>query len=607
MSCTFGAETLRLSPWALRAGRGPSETGWGPEKEDFSAVPDETPRKLPLKLETRLEAMDIQLASGVPVLTCWKMAWVHHGFRLPLRAASSKPKYVASAPALQLDPALEHPWHPRGPQEAMYKDKTSKRFHWVSEILNKILKEFSEAAQETEREPVEKEAFEEGGSHAVPVSDEEPGAIQSAGVPVLSDPGGKPTTPGQRNLFAAAQAMAVLTFLVRLVRTLILYPQMAGYELDGAAHEHVKQREDLLSFQDRSNDCEVVEKLIGSLILIFRQLLFDSFFPMPQRPIKVGSAFEGWSPREEDIVYRMLVPLTAPRGHAFRLERTLPKRGQRGNFRVRVEPVCICMRERLGGRLLCFLHHSEEELRNQNTSLLRSFCTGSFLDVQKTACWFQKLVKTSWLVMLQSAFCPLTLLPSSRSCKFKVTTRNGKSFTMELVFGVQQGDSDVFVSSESTEGLFTPSTTWPESYAVAEAKFGYKARLLPHNSCHLKCLQLCARILPGTCFSTSTLKTVVMHLLNSTHPSNWRGMNVLLRMQEIMRYLHHCLEEKRLDPFFIGNENMTELASVPLPTREAEPLNLFQHLAQDPAAHAKALREFMDLRDRLIRLLFYGH
>ncbi|KAM6140415.1 LOW QUALITY PROTEIN: inositol 1,4,5-trisphosphate receptor-interacting protein-like 1 [Pterocles gutturalis] len=597
--------------------------------------------------------MDIQLASGVPVLTCWKMAWTW----LQLQLFSWTLHW--STPGI---PGVS------SPQEAMYKDKTSKRFHRVSEILNKILKEFSEAAQETEREPVEKEAFEEGGSHAVPVSDEEPGAIQSAGVPGVD---GKTnsnavesrhfqryciegaaavlgsmllgmafccaihvwrkrrqtplyrgkcqlevTLPRQKQTQRQTsdergqKAMAVLTFLVRLVRTLILYPQMAGYELDGAAHEHVKQREDLLSFQDRSNDCEVVEKLIGSLILIFRQLLFDSFFPMPQRPIKVGSAFEGWSPREEDIVYRMLVPLTAPRprGHAFRLELDTAEERPARNFRVRVEPVCICMRERLGGRLLCFLHHSEEELRNQNTSLLRSFCTGSFLDVQKTACWFQKLVKTSWLVMPQSAFCPLTLLPSSRSCKFKVTTRNGKSFTMELVFGVQQGDSDVFVSSESTEGLFTPSTTWPESYAVAEAKFfGYKARLLPHNSCHLKCLQLCARILPGTCFSTSTLKTVVMHLLNSTHPSNWRGMNVLLRLQEIMRYLHHCLEEKCLDHFFIGNENMTELASVPLPTREAEPLNLFQHLAQDPAAHAKALREFMDLRDRLIRLLFYGH
>ncbi|KAM6331306.1 uncharacterized protein FN964_014870 [Alca torda] len=36
---------------------------------------------------------------------------------------------------------------------------------------------------------VEKEALQEGGSQAAPVSDEETGAIQSAGVPVLSTPG----------------------------------------------------------------------------------------------------------------------------------------------------------------------------------------------------------------------------------------------------------------------------------------------------------------------------------------------------------------------------------------------------------------------------------
>ncbi|NWU73630.1 IPIL1 protein, partial [Pterocles burchelli] len=342
-----------------------------------------------------------------------------------------------------------------------------------------------------------------------------------------------------------------------------------------------------------------VESLIGSFILIFRHLLLDSFFPIVQRPIKVGSAFEGWSPREEDIVYRMFVPLRPPPGHIFRLE--LDTAGERParNFRVWVEPVCICMSERLWGSVLCFLHHSEEELRNQDTSRLRFLCSGSFLDVEKTACWFQKLVRTSWVVLPQSAYWRLTVLPSSRSCKFMVTRRNHKSLTMELVFGVRQGNSDVFVSSQSTEGLFTPSTAWPETYAVAEAKFfGHMAGLLPHNSCHLTCLQLCARILPGSCFSTSTLKTVVMHLLNSTHPSHWRRMNVLLRLQEIMRYLHHCLEEKRLDHFFIGNENMTELASLPLPTREAEPLNLFQHLAKDPAAHAEALREYMDLRDR---------
>jgi len=40
-----------------------------------------------------LGVMDIQLPGWVPGLTHWEIAWVHHGFLLPLRASSSKPTY----------------------------------------------------------------------------------------------------------------------------------------------------------------------------------------------------------------------------------------------------------------------------------------------------------------------------------------------------------------------------------------------------------------------------------------------------------------------------------------------------------------------------------
>ena len=142
---------------------------------------------------------------------------------------------------------------------------------------------------------------------------------------------------------------------------------------------------------------------------------------------------------------------------------------------------------------------------------------------------------------------------------------------------------------------------------MAEANFfSHMARQAPHDSFHLKCLQLCACILVGTGFSTYTLKTVVMHLLTTTPLSGWRRKHLLLRLQDIMRYLRCCLEEKRLDHFFLGNERVPEEISLPPDFRTLEPLNLFQCLAQDPAAHVEALREFVELRDRLTRLLIYG-
>ncbi|KAM9615564.1 LOW QUALITY PROTEIN: inositol 1,4,5-trisphosphate receptor-interacting protein-like 1 [Morphnus guianensis] len=347
--------------------------------------------------------------------------------------------------------------------------------------------------------------------------------------------------------------------------------------------------------QNLARDCQVVEDLIGNFILVFREISANSFFPVLQPAIGVGSAFEGWSPREEDII-RLLVPLKPPSGHAFHLE--LGKRGETPAWDscVRVELVCM-RREQLAGDMLCFLHHPEEDLRrNQGPSLLRTFCAGSYLDVQKTAHWFYQLVQAAWVVLSQSSTWHLTMLPSSCSCKFQVTEGNNKSHIIEVMFGVQQGNSDIFVSSQNTEAIFTPSTTWPERYAVAEVKFfRHMARQVPHDSFHLRCLQAYARILVDIGFSTYTLKTVVMHLLNTIPLSGWRRRHFVLRMEDIMQYLRHCLEEKRLDHFFLGNERVPEEIILPPAFQTAEPLNLFQHLVQDPVAHAEAMREYRDL------------
>ncbi|NXD70191.1 IPIL1 protein, partial [Eolophus roseicapillus] len=290
--------------------------------------------------------------------------------------------------------------------------------------------------------------------------------------------------------------------------------------------------------------------LVNNLILIARQVSSDSFFPVLEPGFAIGSANEGWSPYEENIIYQVLVPLAPPSGHTFLLELCNPGEMPERNFRVRVELECTCVTEQLVGDMLCFLHHAEEELRrNQGPSLLHTLCTGSYLDVQKTACRFHQLVKACWVVLPYSHQWRLTMLPCSRSCKFKVA-RAEEEINIEIVFGVQQGDSDIFVSSQASEAIFTPSTTWTLSCAWAEAKFfELTARQAPDDSFHLRCLQLCACLLVGTDFSSYTLKTVVMHLLTTIPLSGWCRTHFLLRMGDIMRYLCRCLEEKLLDHF----------------------------------------------------------
>ncbi|NXD47173.1 IPIL1 protein, partial [Copsychus sechellarum] len=284
--------------------------------------------------------------------------------------------------------------------------------------------------------------------------------------------------------------------------------------------------------------------LMDNYTVYFGHVLANSFYPGLERVIGVGSTFEGWSPREQDVVYQVLIPMTPPRGHSFHLELDSAEQRHGRNFRVRVQLECTCTEEQQAENMLCFLHHPEEELRsNQDPSLLDTLCTNSYLDVQKTARWFYQLVRAIWPALPQSHNWHLKLLPSRRCCQFQVS--NGiESFRTEMLFGVRRGGSDIFVSSQPGYAG-TPSTLWSESYAVAEMKFfQHIARRAPPDSLHLRCLQLFTRLQLGIGFSTYTMKTAVMHLLNSVPVSQWRRRYFLRRLGDINVNLRRCLEEK---------------------------------------------------------------
>ncbi|XP_059703925.1 LOW QUALITY PROTEIN: inositol 1,4,5-trisphosphate receptor-interacting protein-like 1 [Haemorhous mexicanus] len=372
--------------------------------------------------------------------------------------------------------------------------------------------------------------------------------------------------------------------------------------------------------EDLERGCSVITELMESFTRVFVDSVSNSFYPVPQEAIGVGSAFEGWRPRDWDGVYRVLVPLNPPPGHAFHLELNSAGQVAARTFSVRVELVCTCEREQLGEEPLCFLHHSRKELGwKQKLSLLETLCTGSYLDVVKTSCWFFQLVRSSWLQVPQWHSWHMVFQPCSRSCRLQLS-KGRKSLTVEILFGVRQEDSNIFVVSQHTEAQKGGSsilvsrqpakaniisrTSWPETYAVAEAKFfRHIARQLPCESLHLKCLQLFTCILKGTGFSSSTWKTVVMHVLTTVPVSRWHRSAFARRLWDIMAFLDRCLQLKRLEHFVLGSERLPAEISLPPATRRVEPPNLFEHLAQDPAAHREALQAYGQLRFRLWVLL----
>ncbi|XP_056349717.1 inositol 1,4,5-trisphosphate receptor-interacting protein-like 1 [Oenanthe melanoleuca] len=355
--------------------------------------------------------------------------------------------------------------------------------------------------------------------------------------------------------------------------------------------------------QDLQRGCEWTKNLMDNYALYFGHVLSNSFYPGLQRAIGVGSAFEGWSPREQDVVYQVLIPMTPPRGHSFHLELDSAEHRHVRNFRVRVQLECTCSKEQQAQNMLCFLHHPEEELRsNQDPSLLDTLCTNCYLDVQKTARWFYQLVRAIWPALPQSHNWHLKLLPSRRSCQFQVS--NGReSFRIEMLFGVQRGDSDIFVSSQPREA-HTQSTAWPETYAVAEMKFfQHIAKQAPRDSLHLKCLQFFTRLLLGFSFSTYSMKTIVMHLLNVVPVSQWRRRDFLQRLLDISDGLRMCVRAKRLDHFIVGNQGLPQVIRLPSDLQRAQPYNLFHHMAEEPSAHTQAINEYRVLRKWFKRIL----
>ncbi|XP_030337224.1 inositol 1,4,5-trisphosphate receptor-interacting protein-like 1 [Strigops habroptila] len=411
---------------------------------------------------------------------------------------------------------------------------------------------------------------------------------------VMRVPAGS-TAPGR----PGPAAMAVTNFLACVLQHLIMSMHVFADKQDEPMYDRMQQS---------LAQSELVFLLLDDLLHACQEQSSKSFFPVLEQAIGVGSAFECWSPHEDDVVYHLLVPLKPPRGHTFHLEAGTV--GQMlADSCIRVEQVCTCTTEQVAQDMPCFLHHPEKALRkNQKSSLLHTLCTSSCLDVQKTVLWFQDLVRSAWVLVPQSRRYSMKVLPSSRSCKVQMTHVSGRTLLIEMMFGVQLGDSDIFVSSQATEDFFTPSTTWSLSYAVAEAKFFWlMARQVPPDSFHLNCLQFCTRMLVGTGFSSYTLKTVVMHLLSAIPLADWRRRDFLLRLEDIMWYLRCCLEDKCLNHFFFDNEIIPEEIVLPPALQRAEPLNLLQNLAQDPAAHEQAMSEFRELQFRLRRQLFDWH
>ncbi|XP_054977736.1 inositol 1,4,5-trisphosphate receptor-interacting protein-like 1 [Sorex araneus] len=362
------------------------------------------------------------------------------------------------------------------------------------------------------------------------------------------------------------------------------------------------------AIRDLPCTCEFVESFVDDLIEACRVVGRREAHPQLEDCLGIGAAFEKWGTVHETQAFDILVPIAPPQGTVFVLEMRDPALGHRCGS-VLVESECACKHEKLLGDVLCLVHHHHREHPAHSgmcsSATKAALCTASYLDVYKTVQWFQKLLSNAWALVAHKYDFKLSLPLSTTACNLRLDYRSGRSLSIRLILGVQREDTLVYLVSQAADQEQLTSVDWPESFAACEHLFlKLVGRFAPENTCHLKCLQIILSLRdtkdlpPGSSppiLTSYHFKTALMHLLLRLPLTDWQPDMISQRLQDILWFLGRGLQQRSLHHFLIGNNFLPLTIPIPKTFRNAEPVNLFQHLVLNPMAHSQAVEEFHSL------------
>ncbi|XP_051498674.1 inositol 1,4,5-trisphosphate receptor-interacting protein-like 1 [Apus apus] len=169
-----------------------------------------------------------------------------------------------------------------------------------------------------------------------------------------------------------------------------------------------------------------VQDMLRKLLDTCQKLYHRTCVPRLGRPI-ILDAPEGCS--TGSCVYKVLIPLSAPHGQAFRLEQTPV-----GFYKIGVWQRCACRQ-----RLICFRHSPEEELQRFGAASIADsdLCRGPYLDLERTYFWFHRVLAECWKLFPQFRHYEPEVLASKRSCTLRLTSPSQSTLLIEMTFGLQ--------------------------------------------------------------------------------------------------------------------------------------------------------------------------
>ncbi|KAL6101970.1 itprip [Pungitius sinensis] len=331
--------------------------------------------------------------------------------------------------------------------------------------------------------------------------------------------------------------------------------------------------------------------------------------------VGIGSAFESWEVGQP-LTCDLIVPLSPPRPYSFQFHPWCDAAPQLGCGGITVsrfgenEEGCICGSADMGeDDVLCMLHGEDDppgEDRGPH-ELPLELCSGdahSFAK-ERVVKWFQVSVTRAWRRISHKYDFEVTFRHLDAAGALKIRFRSGKAILVNVIPAVRLEDTDAYFVSHfpSDCGTGSPDPCWPVSLAVYEGSLlKHFSKLLPPNSCHLRCLQIVSFLhrkqtaLTGPSALTSYhLKTALLHLLLAKRPSEWGADATERRLRDVLGFVHASLREKRLHHALVGNGDVPEEVRVPEAIRAARPVNLFRCLASERERHAATVGHFDEM------------
>ncbi|XP_033897279.3 inositol 1,4,5-trisphosphate receptor-interacting protein-like [Acipenser ruthenus] len=352
---------------------------------------------------------------------------------------------------------------------------------------------------------------------------------------------------------------------------------------------------------------EFAEQVVRTLLQEVQIHRRDGDPVIGREPIGTGSSFEGVKVKPE-LEFDFMVPI-----------------------QTNVQQIVFCDTDpHVPSRFGIVKTGSQQKFQLQSKSTWKKdedfktkFCTdargyGFLLSADKIRKWFQSLSDRT-LSALEKRFPGSTFrFQQHDPARNLLVTKDGKELNIDIVPAIKYENAFLVAKQCSSEINLPNEATWRLSFSTSERDFFKEMkRVLPSNSCHLKCLQILkylrendSKLRPSSHFTHGLrsyyLKTALFHLVMKSSPQAWAAGCLEQRLREMIEYLIDRLGEDRIPHIFLGNkrhlENPQWHLGVPVKFFHHTEANLLEYVSKTTMEQARLrLIEISNNLDEILR------